>query len=470
MVIELKSEFCDIKGKRVHLIGIGGSSMSGLALMLKYFGCIVSGSDMNEGHTVQNLRRAGISVVVGHNRDNVKGVDIAVYSLAISPDNPEIEECKNLGIRLIERSVLLGQLSREYNTLVAVCGTHGKTTVTSMISQILLEAGKDPTVHIGGVYDAIGGNIRLGSRDLFVTEACEYRRSFMNLKPDAIIINNIDKDHLDCYRDIDDITHSFLCFLSKLSEDGWILGNGDDPRVIKVMERSGRRHSTFGTSKLCDYRLEAVSEDEKGYISFDVQKGEEKLGHVSMAVPGLFNALNALSAVAAAHMLGVNAQEACNIIGRFTGAKRRFEMTGTLNGAELFTDYGHNPTEIRNAVSIARKRCRQGRLWAVIQPHTYSRIKTLFNDYMTCTKEADITLVTDIYAARETDPADIDSKMLVDGMNDTGVKAVLTRTFEDAANEIISGIRPGDLMITLGCGNINLLNDMLLEKKESKIK
>ncbi len=451
----------DLAGKKVHIIGIGGSSMSGIALILKSFGCVVSGSDRSENHSIENLRKAGINVIIGHDKDNVNSADLVVYSLAIPEDNPELTACREKGIRTVERSVFLGLLSKDYETLVAVCGTHGKTTVTSMLSSILVEAGKDPTVHIGGVYAPIGGSIRMGSRKLFITEACEYRRSFMNLYPTAVIVNNIDEDHLDYYRDIEDIMNAFLDFVKKLPDDGWILGNGDDPLVADVLERSSKRCVTFGMSGQCTYRMGASSEDVRGYFSFDVIRNKDVTGHVDMTVPGEFNAKNALAAVAAADMLGVDPADACRIIGAFSGAGRRFELTGTLNGAELFTDYGHNPTEMKNAIHIARKRCQNGRLWAVVQPHTYSRLKTLFEEYLTCTKEADITLVTDIFAARENDPGDIDSKMLVDGMIEHGIDARLTRTFDEAADEIRRGVRPQDLVITLGCGNINMLNDVL---------
>ncbi len=451
----------DLAGKKIHIIGIGGSSMSGIALILKSFGCVVSGSDRSENHSIENLRKAGISVIIGHNRDNVNGAELAVYSLAIPEDNPELTACRETGIKTVERSVFLGHLSKDYDTLVAVCGTHGKTTVTSMLSLILVEAGMDPTVHIGGVYAPIGGSIRMGSRKLFVTEACEYRRSFMNLHPTAVIINNIDEDHLDYYRDIEDIKDAFLDFVNKLPDDGWILGNGDDPLVADVLVRSGKRCMTFGMSGQCTYRMGSSSENTEGYVSFDVIREENVIGHVEMSVPGSFNAGNALAAVAAADMLGADPADACRIIGTFSGAGRRFELTGKLNGAELFTDYGHNPTEMKNAIHIARKRCQNGRLWVVVQPHTYSRLKALYEEYLTCTEEADITLVTDIFAARENDPGDIDSKMLVDGMIEHGIDARLTRTFEEAAKEIRYGVRSGDLVITLGCGNINMLNDML---------
>ncbi len=455
-------DFWDYAGKRVHLIGVGGASMSGVALILQSFGCTVSGSDLHDGHSLHELRKAGVEVYLGHNASHVKNADLAVYSMAIPQDNPELAFCKENGIALIERSVLLGQLTREYSHVLAVCGTHGKTTVTSMLAQILFEAGANPTIHIGGVLDAIGGSIRLGGREIFLTEACEYRRNFMNLFPTIAVLTNIDTDHLDYYRDIDDISDAFKDFLGKLPPSGWVLGNGDDRRVMDVLRRIACPHLTFGMSESCDFRMADVTEDPKGYVSFEVLHGMESLGHVTMAVPGMFNAFNALAAVAASFRLGADPEMACGILGHFTGARRRFERTGMLNGAELFHDYGHNPTEIRNALSIARKRCDKGRLWAVVQPHTYSRVKTLFEDYLTCTQIADITLITDIFAARETDPGDINSGMLVDAMKSHGVNAKLTPTFEDAAEEIRRGVQSEDLVITLGCGNINLLNDMLL--------
>lgn len=456
-------DFHDYIGKKIHMIGIGGSSMSGLARILQARGCTVSGSDMMEGESVRKLREAGIPVTVGHTAENVSGADLAVYSMAIAEEHVELEACRNLGIPVIERSVLLGQLTGEFENTIAVCGTHGKTTTTSMLAEILVNAGTDPTVHIGGVLNSIGGSIRSGSGSIFLTEACEYRRNFMNLQPASAILLNIDADHLDCYRDLDDIEGAFAAFLQKLPPDGWALGNGDDMRVLRSLRTLSCRVYTFGESESCDYRMHQPREDSRGCVTFRLLHRQQVLGQVSMTVPGDFNARNALAALAATHILGLDMEKACETVAQFRGAHRRFELTGILNGAELFHDYGHNPAEMRNAVSIARKRCRDGRLWAVMQPHTYSRVKTLFEDYLTCTEKADITLVTDIFAARESDPGDISSAMLVEGMKKHGVNAILTPSFEDAARLIRQGVQPGDLVITLGCGNIYQLNDLCLK-------
>ena len=457
------TNYRDYIGKKVHLIGIGGSSMSGIALLLQERGCIISGSDRAEGKNISSLRAAGIDVTIGHCADNVRGKDLAVYSLAIDPDNIELVTCRNLGIPVMERAVLLAQISNEYRERICVCGTHGKTTTTSMIAQILIEDDHNPTVHIGGILRSIGGSIRIGGNDLFLTEACEYRRSFMKLDPSCAVILNIDRDHLDYYKDIDDIKTSFSDFLHKIPENGWVLGNGEDPRVAEVLSTLNCRHLTFGQSSRHDYHMSELTETATGHMGFQVFFHETLLGKVMMAVPGMFNAMDALAALACAHMLGADMHNACRSIEQFLGAGRRFEKTGICKGAELFHDYGHNPVEMKNALSVARKRCRNGTLYAVMQPHTYSRVKSRFTDYLTCTKEADVTLVTDIFGARETDPLDINSQMLVDGMRQNGINAFLTPTFEDARKFLRDHVHENDLVITLGCGNINLLNEMLAD-------
>ena len=454
-------DFHAFAGGHVHMIGIGGASMCGIALLLKDRGFSVSGSDRIDGDTMKMLRENGVSVTAGHSGKNTDGADLVIYSMAIPDDHVELKAARQKGIPVIERSVLLGQLSEEFQTSLAVCGTHGKTTVTSMLAQILVEAGTDPTIHIGGVLDVIGGSIRSGGNKLFLTEACEYRRNFMNVRATDAILLNIDADHLDYYRDIDEIESAFGDFMKKLPEDGWALGNGDDERVVRLLTALPCRSETFGTKEGCDYRMKEAAEDEEGYVTFHMYYKDQDLCTVHTGVPGMFNAMNALSALAAAHHLGVDMKAAADSIYAFHGAHRRFEKTGTLNGAELFHDYGHNPAEMRNAVHIARKRCKNGRLWAVIQPHTFSRVKTLFPDYLTCAEEADTVLVTHIFAARETDPGDMDSGSLVEGMKKNGIDARLTPAFEDAAALLKAELKKGDLVITLGCGNIYMLNEML---------
>lgn len=450
----------DYPGGKIHLIGIGGSSMSGLAEMLAEQGYTVSGSDRDETYLVHYVREKGIQVEIGHRAENVHSKDLVVYSAAISPDNPERAEAERLGIPAIERAYLLGQLMEMSETAVGVCGAHGKTTVTSMLSQMLLENGFDPSIHIGGRLDAIGGSTRVGRGGLFVAEACEYNRSFLHMPTTLAVVLNIDADHLDCYRDIDEIEETFGQYLSLLPKDGTAVGNGDDERVRRQIAKLPCKKVCFGLGPENDWSAEALREDENGVYSFDLTHHGKKAAHIVMGVPGKFNVMNALASAAAAFELGLAPEKAAESLRRFTGAHRRFERTDVIDGVEIFHDYGHNPAEMRNALSIARKRCR-GKLWAVMQPHTFSRVRTLFDQYLTCTEDADYTLVTDICAAREKDPGDLNSGMIVKGMRDKGIDAVWTPSFDDTEHYLRSRWQPGDLVLTMGCGDINLLNEQI---------
>lgn len=456
---------------KVFIIGIGGSSTSGLALLLKQMGYSVSGSNCYDCQIVQGLIEHGIPVAIENSPEGIKGCvegsDLVVYTQTISENSDILAAVRETAIPVMSRSDLLGQLSQNFGRSIAVCGTHGKTTVTSMLAMIMIDTGKDPTIHIGGVLPSMGGSVRLGKSDIFLTEACEYKRSFLSLDVSDIILLNIDKDHLDYYRDIEDIEAAFGEFLARIPKDGWALGNGEDDRAKSLLERLDCRTATFGVSESCDYHMKNLTEDQRGFCRFDFCYKKENLGHVEMTVPGVFNAKNATAALACAHHMGLDMKSALRTIGNFTGASRRFEKTGTMRGIELFHDYGHNPVEMCNAIEIARKRCPNGRLWAVVQPHTYTRVETLFNDYLTCTGEADVTLVTDIYAAREDNTGGISSDMLVEGMKAKGINAILTPTFDDASREILKGAKAGDLVITLGCGNIYLLNELLQQKGTS---
>lgn len=450
----------DYPGGRIHMIGIGGSSMSGLAEMLIDQGYRVSGSDRDETYLVHFVREKNAEVFIGHKAENVHGADLVVYSAAIAKDNPERAEAERLGIPSIERATLLGQLMEGYTKAVGVCGAHGKTTVTSMLSQMLMENGLDPSIHIGGRLDAVGGSTRVGHSPIFVAEACEYNRSFLHLSPTVAVVLNIDADHLDCYKDIDEIEQTFGQFLALLPQDGTAIGNGDDPRIVRCFSQLKCRRILFGMSETCEWHPENLKEDDRGYIRFDLIHDGKAVAAVRMNVPGIFNVMNGIAAVATAVHLGVHPEKAAETLSRFSGAHRRFELTDCIDGVEIFHDYGHNPAEMRNAVSIARKRCK-GRLWAVMQPHTFSRVRTLFDQYLTCTEEADFTLVTDICAAREKDPGDLNSGMLVAGMLDHGIKAVWTPSFDDTETYLKDHWQSGDLVITMGCGDINLLNEQI---------
>lgn len=436
--------------------------MSGLAEMLLDQGYSVSGSDRDEGYLLPLVRQKGARVMIGHRAENVHGADLVIFSAAIGPDNPERMEAERLGIPTMERAYLLGQLMEGFRQAVGVCGAHGKTTTTSMLSEMLMEHGMDPSIHIGGRLDAIGGSTRVGHSDIFVAEACEFNRSFLRMHPTVAVVLNIDADHLDCYRDIDEIEETFGQFLRLLPEDGVAVGNGDDPRVRRQMARLSCNKVYFGMGKGNDWYPENLVEDDLGMASYDLMCRGQRIARVRMGVPGDFNVMNGLAALAAADVLGLSPEKAVESLTRFAGAHRRFERTDVIDGVEIFHDYGHNPAEMRNALSIARKRCK-GRLWAVMQPHTFSRVRSLFNQYLTCTSAADFTLVTDICAARESDPGDLNSGMLVEGMKANGLDAVWTPSFDDTEAYLKAHWQPGDLVLTMGCGDINLLNQQIHE-------
>ena len=443
------------------MIGIGGSSMSGLAQMLLEKGYTLTGSDNLETYATKRLRdELHVPVTIGHRAENVHGADLVVYTIAILPDNPERVEMERLGIPAIERATLLGQLMEGYGTAVNICGAHGKTSTTAMLSQILMETGMDPTIHIGGNLDFIGGSTRIGKSDVFVAEACEFNASFLHFHPTVAVVLNIDADHLDFYKDIDDIQQTFGKFLALLPPHGVAVGNGDDERVRALLGALPCPCLTFGFDAQCDYTPGNLVYDNFGNGDYDLLYRGETLGHVTLRVAGFFQVANSLAALACALLLHADMAMACRAVSEFAGAHRRFELTSVIDGVKLYHDYGHNPTEMRNALSVAKLQP-HNRLWAVMQPHTFSRVKRLFNDYLTCTEAADVTLVTDIYAAREKDPGDIKAEQLVEGMRAHGLSAVHTPSFDDTEAYLRAHWQPGDLVLTLGCGNINQLNDQM---------
>ncbi len=457
----------DYVGRRVHMVGIGGSSMSGLAVLLHDKGCNVTGSDGAMSHAVERLRAAGIPVTVGHYAETVRGADLLVYSAAILRDNPERKEAARLEIPQMERATLLGQIMEGHAQAVCVCGAHGKTTASSMLAKILLDTGFDPAVHIGGRLDALGGGTRVGSGSVFVAEACEFNRSFLQMKPTLAVVLNIDADHLDCYRDIDDIQATFAQFLSLVPGDGMALGYGGDARVRALLAGTGCETRAFGITDDCNYTAKNLAYDDWGRASFAFAYRGETLCDAKLRVAGDFNVINALSALAAAHALSADMRAAGASLSDFAGVHRRFEHTGDIDGARMYHDYGHNPAEMRGAVSVAVRQKGAGRVIAVMQPHTFSRVKSLFDDYLTCTQAADVTLVTDIFAARELDPGDIHATQLVDGMNARGVRAVYAPGFADVERWLRANWRPGDIVLTMGCGDINLLNEQMQKNGDS---
>lgn len=446
--------------KKVFFIGIGGSSMSGLAKLLKWKGCTVSGSDKTASHKTDALRENGIEVFIGHKPENVKDSQLVIYSAAVPEENPERMYAKEHQIPQIERCTLIGILMEHYKNAIAVSGTHGKTTTTAMLSQVYLSAGEDPTVHIGGEFDFLGGSTRLGSGDAFICEACEFHGSFLSFLPKQAVILNIDEDHLDYYKDIDDITNAFFKFASLVPEDGIVFGLGDDKRVWNLLQKLPCRTCTFGLEPQNVIRAEDLTYDEDGCASFTVTYYGHPLTEIELTVAGEHCVKDALAVIAVANANELPMSCVSKALHSFHGVHRRYELTSVTDGVRVFTDYGHNPTETKTVLSVARKQARN-RLWAVLQPHTYSRTKTLFNGFLECFNDADEVLVTDICAAREKDPGDINSGMLVDALVEKGIHAHWTPSFDDTEKYLREHWETGDSCVTLGCGDINLLNEQI---------
>ena len=450
----------DYQGGHVHFIGIGGSSMSGLAGLLSESGYQVTGSDRTKSHKTEHLEEKGIRVFIGHTAENIHGAEVIVYSAAIPEDNPERSEATRLGIPQIERCDLVGQLMEGYDFAIGVSGTHGKTTTTSMLAQAFLQAGCDPTIHIGGELDFIGGSTRAGDGHDFICEACEYKHSFLYFKPSVAIILNIDEDHLDYYRDIDDIEDAFVQYVDLLPERGWCIAWGDDFRARRVCEGAKCHHMTYGLGEENMLRPENLRYDERGCAIFTAVLNGEALGDFHLNVASQANMLDALAVICAAHIRGLDMVRVSEALGSFVGAHRRFELTSVTDGVKCYTDYGHNPAEIKNALEIASMQPHKT-LWSVWQPHTYSRTKTLFNQFVETFDAADRVLITDIMGAREPDPGDINSGMLLEPLRARGLQVEWTPSFDDTEAYLRAHWQPGDLMISHGCGNIDLLNEQI---------
>jgi UDP-N-acetylmuramate--alanine ligase len=387
-------------GRRVHFLGIGGSSMSGLAGLLHQSGYVVTGTDRTKSHKTDALEKKGILISIGHRPENIRGADLIVYSAAIAPDNCERVEAERLGIPQLERCELIGQLMEGKPFAVGVSGTHGKTTVTSMLAEIFMAAGVDPTIHIGGELDLIGGSTRAGAGEDFICEACEFNNSFLKFHPTVAVILNIDEDHLEFFKNIDNIEKAFTAYAALVPVGGHLVGWGDDFRVRRVMENTGRDYLTYGVSEMNALRPMNLTYDARGRASYDAALDGEILCRVELAISGEPNMLDSLAALGCAHLRALDMEKAARTVSSFTGAHRRFELTSVTDMVTLYTDYGHNPAEIRNALQIASLAPHR-ELWAVWQPHTYSRTKNLFQGFVETFDHVDHLLITDIMASRE---------------------------------------------------------------------
>ncbi len=451
--------------RTIHCIGIGGIGLSAIAEILLQRGYKVTGSDLKESEMTNKLQSLGAKVFFGHRRENVEGADLVIYSAAIADDNPEIVRAKELGIPLASRAEVLGLLMDEYPVGIAISGTHGKTTTTSMVSLILERAGKDPTVLIGGNLEEFNGNCKVGSGKYFVTEACEYRDSFLELRPNVEVILNIDSDHLDYFKDIDHIVKSFDRFSKNLKQGGTIVAYSANPFVNSIIKDMDQI-VTYGFGSDCTYMISNVEISENGRPSFDISRRGKFAGHLYLNLPGEHYILNATAAFACASELGIEAETIIRALEEYHGTERRFDKIGyTASGALVIDDYGHHPTEIRATLSAASQ-LKHNRIWCIFQPHTYTRTLALLDDFSDAFEDADVLILADIYAARESDIYNISSKNLLERIKEKhpDKEAYYFASFDEIADKVSKEAKKGDIVITQGAGDIYKVGRMILDK------
>lgn len=451
--------------KNIHMIGIGGISMSGIALLLKENGYNISGSDRSLSETSENLIKNGIDVTIGQNKENIKNPDLVIYTDAIANDNEELIEAKKHDIPVITRGVFLGALMKNYNNSIAISGSHGKSTTTSMISKILMHSTKNPSILIGGELDEIDGNVHVGDRDILVTEACEYKANIKYYFPSTVIILNIDEDHLDFYKDLDQIIETFKDYLRNQDKNSKTILNLNEENNKLILDAVQGELITYGQdNKDADYNATNIKFDDLGRPSFDLNMRNGKVEHFELSILGRHNINNACASIIATYENGVDLETIRKYLKEYTGLDRRMQIVGNVKGCNIMTDYGHHPSEIKVTLNAIAEHTK-GRLICVWQPHTYSRTKSLFNDFVESFDDADEIIITDIYAARETFDPSINSKDVVDAMIKTGRNAKYIPTFEQARDYILDEIKKDDLVITTGCGNPDKLAKMIVEKK-----
>ncbi len=445
-------------GRVGHLIGIGGVSMSPLAEVLRQRGMQIRGSDMNDSESVEALREKGISVSIGHRAENVAGADFVVRTAAVRDENPEIREAHRLGIPVFERTQAWGAIMRDYPCGICVAGTHGKTTTTSMLTHILMAAEKDPTVMIGGTLPLIGSGYRIGHGDTILLESCEYYDSFLSFTPTVAVILNVDNDHLDYFGNLQNIQKSFRAFAERTPEDGWVISCADDGNTEEALAGISRNRLTFGFGEKADVRPENLT---IGRVSeFDAVIRGTVWAHITMPVSGRHNVLNALAACAAAYAVGLTPAGVENGLSQFHGAGRRAELKGQCGPADVYDDYAHHPSEFR-ALMDAVSRMGYRRTVVVFQPHTYSRLKNLFSDFVQVLQLPDKLYLAEVYAAREKDTLGISSRDLAEAIPGS----VYCPDFHELADRLRSDARDGDMIITVGAGDICKVGEMLVNEK-----
>src|SRR5574344_666045 len=499
--------------KRVHMLGIGVTSMSGIAALLKNWGFLVTGSDANPSELVDELLSQNISVTIRHDFDNLRKSNIVVYTAAISQEDPEIVEAKRLNIPLMERAEFLGIITKAFSdsicisgthgkttttSMISMCfieshkdpsiqigmeraeflgiitkafsdsicisGTHGKTTTTSMISMCFIESHKDPSIQVGALLKAINGNYRVGNSDYFILESCEYVESFLHFHPKTEVVLNIDNDHLDYFKNIDNIKSAFIKYVKLLPSDGLLVLNIDNEYSADLFKYTDARVVTFSLeNNKANFVARNISFDKNGFPSFDLYRNNTFFKTFKLSVPGRQNVYNALACIATCYTYGIEKEVIKSALLKYTGAHRRFEYVGMVNGATIYDDYGHHPSEIK-AVYAAMAKKEFNRSWVVFQPHTYSRTKNLLNDFAQALSGFNNIIVTDIYAARETNTFGVSSQDLVDLINKVQKHAIYIKDFDEISTYIRDRVMPNDIVLTLGAGTVTKIGPMIINK------
>ena len=449
--------------RHIHMIGIGGVSMSGIAEILKHWGFTVTGSDWSESETTKKLNLDGIHVVIGHDVNMVAKADIVVYTAAIKQDDPELVKAKELGIPTVERADFLGLITKAFDNTICISGTHGKTTTTSMVSMCFLEAGLDPSIQVGAELKAIDGNYRIGKSENFIIEACEYVESFLKFYPKAEIILNIDNDHLDYFKNIDNINQAFIKYVKLLPSNGLLVVNSDNDYCAKLHEYTDAKVVSYGIkNEKANFVARNITFNKNGFALFDVYHNNNFYGSFELSVPGPHNVLNALACISLCDSYGISKTDIKSALKKYTGAHRRFEFVGNINGASIYDDYGHHPTEIK-ATAIALKKKTYNQSWVVFQPHTYSRTKNLLDDFADSLTYFDNIIITDIYAARETNTYNVSSEDIVKKIKELGRTAIYIKDFEDIVSYLKEHSQKDDIILTLGAGTVTKIGPMLLK-------
>ncbi len=448
----------------VHFIGIGGISMSGLAEILLEEGFTISGSDAKQSALTDSLAQKGATIYIGQKASNLSiRPALVVYTAAIREDNEEFKAAVDAGIPMLSRAELLGQIMDNYEKSIAVAGTHGKTTTTSMISQILLVAKADPTISVGGILEAIGGNIRVGGSEVFITEACEYTNSFLHFHPKYSIITSVEAEHLDFFKDIDDIRRSFHEFAGNTAHDGVLIINGQIAALDQITNNLSCSVTTYGLCENDDFYAKNITYNDHACGTYTLMHKTEDLGTVSLSVPGRHNVSNSLAAIALCLNLGLPLDVIKKGLLQFGGTKRRFEYKGTKNGITVIDDYAHHPTEVAATLTAARNYS-HGRIICVFQPHTYSRTKAFLSDFARVLSMADIVVLADIYAAREKNTIGISSKDLLAELQKNGQESYYFPSFDEIEKFLSEKCINNDLLITMGAGDVYLIGEHLLQQ------